>query len=435
MNDPPHDEGQQAPSVKRALRVLTYLADADEPRTLSALSRDLGVGGSTLLTILAPLRSAGAVVRDDCGGYSLGPTLAGLGEAAIRACTPARLFERIAEPLARQTGETVVLWTACGSDLVLAAYRAGTQPLRFVPSVGLRVAVHGSALGDLKDGGHPIEQELLPSVWMIATTLPSSDDASAAVAVVGPAERLRGRSGEAARSALSDAIATVPGAFGSSLAQVAPATGQTGTTPAMRPRASRKAPDSRSAADSAGIGATPLAASGGARSGGAHRVDWQYAGPIDPIELDAFLGEGHVATLSYVADDGYPATVPLWYAWDGAAIWLAPRPGSEWAAHVRVDPRVSLAVSESVPPLRRVLVRGRVEPVESPDGVLPRRVATELAGRYAGCGTIQQHDAPLREQLLCLRPERLIAWRGLLRHPRSDGAAPPTNRPGERQLG
>src|SRR5207237_5231873 len=101
---------------------------------------------------------------------------------------------------------------------------------------------------------------------------------------------------------------------------------------------------------------------------------WAGSGPISPSELDAFLSQALVASLSYLSDDGYPASVPLWYDWDGSAFWLVPSPGAEWAEHVRRNPRVSLSISESTPPLRRVLARGPIAPVDDAD-----------AGRWRGC--------------------------------------------------
>ena len=71
---------------------------------------------------------------------------------------------------------------------------------------------------------------------------------------------------------------------------------------------------------------------------------WAGAGPIEPRELDAFLTQSLVASLSYLSDDGYPASVPLWYDWDGHAFWLVPSPAAEWAEHVRRNPRVSLSI-------------------------------------------------------------------------------------------
>src|SRR5207302_4463369 len=95
---------------------------------------------------------------------------------------------------------------------------------------------------------------------------------------------------------------------------------------------------------------------------------WAGAGPIEPNELDSFLSQALVASLSYLSDDGYPASVPLWYDWDGRAFWLVPSPAAEWAVHVRRNSRVSLSVSESTPPLRRVLARGPVLSVKDAEG-------------------------------------------------------------------
>jgi DNA-binding transcriptional ArsR family regulator len=139
-------------------------------------------------------------------------------------------------------------------------------------------------------------------------------------------------------------------------------------------------------------------------------TDWPLAGPIEPAELDAFLEQDLVATLSYLSEEGYPTTVPLWYVWDRAAFWLVARPGSEWARHVRRDPRVSLAISESAPPLRRVLARGRLEPVDNLAGPRWAGLRARLAARYAGLA------ADPRGGLFRLTPDHMIAWRGLLAH-------------------
>jgi nitroimidazol reductase NimA-like FMN-containing flavoprotein (pyridoxamine 5'-phosphate oxidase superfamily) len=135
-----------------------------------------------------------------------------------------------------------------------------------------------------------------------------------------------------------------------------------------------------------------------------------------------------------VSDDGYPASIPLWYDWDGTAFWLLPRPGAEWAEHIRRDPRVSLAVSESVPPLRRVLARGRADVLGRADERAWQRVERSIARRYAEVHAAR-HLASLAtrpRQLLRLAPERLSAWRGLLRYP---GARPERSpRTGAREI-
>jgi hypothetical protein len=144
---------------------------------------------------------------------------------------------------------------------------------------------------------------------------------------------------------------------------------------------------------------------------------WTGSGPIEPHELNAFLQQALVASLSYLADDGYPASVPLWYDWDGQAFWMVPSPAAEWAEHVRRNPRVSLAISESTPPLRRVLARGPMLAVEDADGGQWRNVEGRLAARYARLDAARLLEGRPGQPrvLLRLEPARLIAWRGLVR--------------------
>jgi hypothetical protein len=150
---------------------------------------------------------------------------------------------------------------------------------------------------------------------------------------------------------------------------------------------------------------------------GVEARSWAGAGPIEPHELDTFLSQALVASLSYLSDDGYPASVPLWYDWDGAAFWLVPSPAAEWVEHVERNPRVSLSVSESTPPLRRVLARGPLLPVDDSDSSQWRSVQGRLAARYARLdpARLLEGRSGQSRALLRLVPQQLIAWRGLLR--------------------
>jgi hypothetical protein len=380
----------EVPAVARAIRLLERLASGSTPCTLAELARELGVGPSSLLAILTTLRRAGLVSRNLDGHYQVGPGLAALGSAAacrLRAC---ERFAAVADALVTALGETVLLWILHDDTFVLAAAREGTQPLRYVPTPGLRLGVDATRLSALldpeggPDGGPTltIEETLSPGVWTVAGALCPGTDERACVALAGPRDRLQVTEVRAALLAATGGSETLMQANGT--------------------------------AD-----ATPLSESvSGWRPGPTPPSLAQTAGPIEGAELDAFLGQSLVATLSYLTDDGYPATVPLWYAWDGSSFWLAPRPGSEWAEHVKLDPRVSLAVSESTPPLRRVLARGLLIEASEPGGERWAQIEAQLAGRYAGFDASREPASAGRGGLLELKPARLTAWRGLLRHPK-----------------
>jgi hypothetical protein len=337
------------PAVARAVQALEHLAATQQPQSLSALSRALHVGPSSLLAILTTLSAAGLVSRSPRDGrYAPGPGLVELGAAAAQRLEPLHVFDSLAADLVDALGETVLLWIQHGDDLALAAAREGSQPLRYVPPLGVRLP--GAGWASLTEAS-VVEGELEPNVWMLATSL----DERSMLAVVGPSARLRGQAGSAARAVLQGLI------------------------------------------------------DGGALSAA--------SGPIGGVELDAFLRQALVASLSYLSSDGYPASVPLWYDWDGVAFWLVPSSGAEWAEHVRRNPRVSLTVSESTAPLRRVLARGPIVAVEDEDGSRWRSIEGHLAARYArlDAGRLLAGRADQRRVLLRLLPERLIAWRGLVR--------------------
>jgi DNA-binding IclR family transcriptional regulator len=339
----------RVPAVARAVQALEHLASAQQPVSLSALSRAIGVGPSSLLAILTTLRTVGLVSRSPRDGrYLPGPGLVALGTAAAQRLEPLHTFDVLAADLVERLGETVLLWVQQGDGLAMAAAREGSHPLRYVPPLGLRLPASGWA-SRANDG--IVEGELEPGVWMLAAGL----DEHALLSVVGPAARLRASAGRAARASL------------------------------------------RAIAGGEGV--------------------WAGSGPIEPNELDAFLSQALVASLSYLSDDGYPASVPLWYDWDGQAFWLVPSPGAEWAEYVRRNPRVSLAVSESTPPLRRVLARGPMLAVDARDASLWRSVEGRLAARYArlDAARVLEGRSGQPRVLLRLKPEHLIAWRGLLR--------------------
>src|SRR5438128_9094876 len=189
----------RVPAVARAVQALEHLAAAQQPLSLSSLSRAINVGPSSLLAILTTLRGVGLVsrsVRD--GRYQPGPGLVALGTAAAQRLEPLHTFDVLAADLVDRLGETVVLWIQQGDGLAMAAARDGVQPLRYVAPLGLRLPASGW-VRQTRDG--IVEGELEPGVWMLAISL----DEHALLAVAGPHARLRGGAGADARRALREA--------------------------------------------------------------------------------------------------------------------------------------------------------------------------------------------------------------------------------------
>ncbi len=191
------------------------------------------------------------------------------------------------------------------------------------------------------------------------------------------------------------------------------------------------APDRRAARHALGLVGQQLAGllldeSVAGPTGSAQEGVWQAAasGPLGPADLAHFLAEGRVATLSCLGENGYPYSVPVWYQWEAGRFWVVARAGARWAHCLERNPRVSLTISESSPPLRRVLVEGDAEPVTGPGSVEQiRAIELRMAVRYLGPAAASYLAAmPGRAQrAFVIVPGKLITWHGLAPHPRYQG--------------
>lgn len=133
-------------SLDRGLTVLELIGQRGEMR-LADLARELGTSRTTMFRVLETLRARGfaehVVARHT---YRLGP-----GARSLAAHATLSAMTRLAEPamadLRHATGETVNLIGVHGSRLVYEAVLEGGYALRSLPSLGMTVAPHCSALG------------------------------------------------------------------------------------------------------------------------------------------------------------------------------------------------------------------------------------------------------------------------------------------------
>ncbi|MGK5631620.1 pyridoxamine 5'-phosphate oxidase family protein [Streptomyces sp. URMC 123] len=135
-----------------------------------------------------------------------------------------------------------------------------------------------------------------------------------------------------------------------------------------------------------------------------------------PDEIHAFLSERRTCRVATVGRDGAPHVSPLWFCWDGSALWLHSLVRSRRWAHLRRDPRLAVVVDDGreYGELRGVELAGRVEVV----GEVPRRGAPAsspalerverlFAAKYFGL-TEMPYDG--RHGWLRLVPEETLSW-------------------------
>jgi hypothetical protein len=134
---------------------------------------------------------------------------------------------------------------------------------------------------------------------------------------------------------------------------------------------------------------------------------------MTPPEVDGFLGQERVCRVASIGADG-PHVVPMWFVWDGSALWLNSTFRSQRWRDVERDPRVSVVVDAGVEfnELRGVELSGSVAVAsEVPRTDEPRADLADVEGRYAEKYSGAADFVPDgRHAWLRLTPTRLVSW-------------------------
>jgi IclR family transcriptional regulator, KDG regulon repressor len=216
-------------SVKRSLEVLETVVRADAPMTHAELAHKLEIPKSTLSQILATLVEVGyltAIRRE----YTPGPRLVSLGYRTAHSDALRHGFRPALEGLAHATGETVLLGVPIGLQVMYAEQVPSPHPIRYVARLGALRPMHCTAMGriflaygglsarlippteltrltpatvvdveqldrilaTIRDRGYAVNRgESVVGVSAIAApVLNAVKEAIAAIAVVGPSERM-----------------------------------------------------------------------------------------------------------------------------------------------------------------------------------------------------------------------------------------------------
>jgi len=125
-------------------------------------------------------------------------------------------------------------------------------------------------------------------------------------------------------------------------------------------------------------------------------------------DLGDLLGQPLVAILATLRMDGTVLLSPVWHEWrdGGFNVWIERQDVK--ARHLRRDPRVTIVVAESDPPLRAIEVRGSARFVE----VDVSETALRIASRYIGPQQAAAYVEPLRgtDVIVRIEPGDLRAW-------------------------
>ncbi|BDH07095.1 pyridoxamine 5'-phosphate oxidase family protein [Streptomyces seoulensis] len=107
--------------------------------------------------------------------------------------------------------------------------------------------------------------------------------------------------------------------------------------------------------------------------------------------------------VSTAHPDHGPHQVPLWFWWDGQAVWMCTGAGSATVRNVRAEPRVRLALPDTSDV---VLLEGEAECHPAPE--VPTEAADAFAGRFGW--DPRTEEAPF--VYLRVAPRTVRAWCG-----------------------
>lgn len=376
------DYSQNVPAAERTLRVLEVLSANGEGMTSGELLNQVEGSRSGLYALLNTLKARGYIVAEE-SRYRLGPALWRLIPDRPRSLDA--LLTAFPEEAAAAPGDEslALVWPGTAGNIVVAESQPD-RPVRVVYRTG---AVRPAASPDTRvlDAGGPGEADDL---------------------------RLVRRHGGASHTdhELTEIAVPVCGDG------VKPTAALVVGIPASR--------SERSHLEAIETSVRQLAARLSYQLGAVVYKPYGWAAPesvgpskeLSAQELDEFLEGQWGAQLACVRSDGTPHVVPLWYEWDGAAMWLAASPGSSWRAFIGENPQVSVTLDEPWAPLRRLFLSGRAVVVgdkEVPGGLEGLR--SRLATRYLGHGADSQPELMDTDGWAAVRitPERIHGRQGL----------------------
>ncbi|WP_329140014.1 pyridoxamine 5'-phosphate oxidase family protein [Streptomyces sp. NBC_01476] len=118
--------------------------------------------------------------------------------------------------------------------------------------------------------------------------------------------------------------------------------------------------------------------------------------------LERLAGERDIWVATAHPDHG-PHQVPLWFRWDGQAVWLCTGEDSATARNVRAEPRVRLALPDT---FDVVLLQGDAEHFS--DRGVPEGAADGFAAKFGWDPCAE--EGPFA--YIRVAPTTVLAWRG-----------------------
>jgi PPOX class probable F420-dependent enzyme len=118
------------------------------------------------------------------------------------------------------------------------------------------------------------------------------------------------------------------------------------------------------------------------------------------------------ARLAYIATDGTPRVLPIWFHWDGRQLVMGTSPNAAKLKALTQNPKVALTIDSNTFPPKVLLIRGTAR-LDTLEGVTPEyaQAAERYLGSEQGKAWVSQVSAKRGQQVrIAVTPE----WVGVL---------------------
>ena len=152
-------------------------------------------------------------------------------------------------------------------------------------------------------------------------------------------------------------------------------------------------------------------------------LTWNKQNAMTQAEIDKFLAEKLVARVATLRRNGGIHITPLWYSWDGSALWLILGKKRQHVSNLRSNPTISVVIDKDVRPqegnlkpgAQAVMLRGRAQlftddktQVEATTTILTRYLGPK--GRDYLEASLQDGSPGKNRVIVKLKPDKIVAW-------------------------
>ena len=143
-------EKYQAPTVKKAFRILRLISETDQGMRISDISNNLGISKSSVHGITGALEAEGVVMRDPLSKrFTLGFTLFELGRKAYVRTDLQEKARPVMERLMDHARESVFLGVRNGDHVIIVDVVESRRDLKITAPTGTRIPLLAGAIGKI----------------------------------------------------------------------------------------------------------------------------------------------------------------------------------------------------------------------------------------------------------------------------------------------